>query len=315
MPDWRLNIDICPPAEPTTAKVPQGVTATLVTSVPSPVSKAHLPAFFLPQNHVLAYLSPRWPVTMLSQPVAPLSDASAGPFFAAAFAHTLPPPVEAPMPPSRFSEQEMHVISGAFKSSRLVEFSRSGLFPRIPSFFAFFRTLPWESSVLCPSLRRLQPQRLWSLPALRSHFPPAPEPSELEGTKLSLVTGAAWPLRECNIRGVSDRDVASKIHDFKALSNPLVIITSWPGKNSTLLMPPETPPRAEEDGLCAPRKTPTTLPPPFKSHRVTSPLSVPAVAMIPGLRPSSPAPSPSVRNDIEVTFAVRGILLFNLMMT
>src|SRR5690242_2622435 len=57
-PDCRLYMSMEPPADPIRAKVPQGEMATLLTSVPSPVSNAQRPALLRPQNQVLAVLSP-----------------------------------------------------------------------------------------------------------------------------------------------------------------------------------------------------------------------------------------------------------------
>src|SRR5947207_1612414 len=102
-----------PSEEPTRAKVPQGVMATLLTSPPSPVSNAQRPAFFRPQNHVLAYLSPLWPVTTLSHPVIPLAVASVAFLDTEAlhFVQIAPEPAAAPMPPSRFKDEVIHMIS------------------------------------------------------------------------------------------------------------------------------------------------------------------------------------------------------------
>ena len=47
--------------------------------------------------------------------------------------------------------------------------------------------------------------------------------------------------------------------------------------------------------------TPVTLPPSLRSQKVTSPLSSLVVAMTPALLPSSPAPRPSVRNEMDDT--------------
>ena len=58
------------------ANVPHGDIVTALTFAESPVSNAHLPAFFLPQNHVLAYLSSLCAVTTDSHPVVPDSVAS-----------------------------------------------------------------------------------------------------------------------------------------------------------------------------------------------------------------------------------------------
>src|SRR5436305_8068446 len=154
-----------PSVEPTKAKVPQGVMATLLTSPPSPVSNAQRPAFFRPQNHVLAYLSPLWPVTTLSHPVSPLAVASVALLGEEAlhFVHIAPDPAAAPIPPSRFNDEAIHVISGALRSSRVVLGSIELIpNPRIPIFFAFLRMFPWLSSVLWPSLRRLQAHKLRS---------------------------------------------------------------------------------------------------------------------------------------------------------
>src|SRR5688572_14394392 len=135
---------MAPPAEPMMAKVPQGETATLLTSVPSPVSKAHLPARLRPQNHVLAVLSPACPVTILSQPVMLTSGFFLScPLTLEELFQMPATPGMAPMPPSRLREQAMHVTAGAFRSSnRKSCFERSALPFKRPIFLAFFWMAP-----------------------------------------------------------------------------------------------------------------------------------------------------------------------------
>ena len=107
---------------------------------PSPVSNDQRPAFFRPQNHVRANLSPSCAVTTLSHPVVPLEPASAA-FFLLLPARVLVqmalPPAAAPMPPSRFMDEAMQVIGGALRSSNEVPSSEDPpLSPSRPHFFA-----------------------------------------------------------------------------------------------------------------------------------------------------------------------------------
>ena len=226
-------MSMVPLAEPTKAKVPQGLMATVDTFAPSLVSNIHRPARLRPQNQVLAKESFLCAVTTLSHPVIPLTSASWATFLARSFLDDRCQmgcfPGSAPIPPSRLRELAMHVISGALISSRVVvgPWARAEV-DRIPYFLAFLRILPWLSSVLCPSRRILQPQRLLSLPPLRSHLLPASAPSKSEGRNSRQVTGAACPLLVWRIRGIGENGVSSNIHDLSELSRPLVTITDWP---------------------------------------------------------------------------------------
>src|ERR1700761_7796783 len=171
----------------------------------------------------------------------PLTSASEGLTLSCPFCHMGCFPGRAPMPPSRFREEAMQVISGALRSSRVVvgPWLRAEL-ARRPNFLAFLRKAPWLSSALCPSRRRLQPQRLLSWPPLRSHLLPASEPSKSDGKNCRQLTGAAWPLLVCSIRGTGEKAVSSKIHDLSELSRPLVRMSGWPGRKASLLTPPRT---------------------------------------------------------------------------
>lgn len=90
-----------------------------------------------------------------------------------------------PIPPSRFREEVIQVISGAFSVS-ITELDGS----EAPSFLDFRSTLPWEISVFWLSLRKLSPQRLESLLALSNHFPPESDPSEAAGKNSRVLTAA-----------------------------------------------------------------------------------------------------------------------------
>src|SRR5437667_12298090 len=133
-------MSIPPAAEPTRAKVPQGDMATLVTFEPSPVSKIHRPALFLPQNQVLATLSFSWPVTTLSHPVVLLVVASFALLTFPAGVQICFSPGMAPIPPSRFIEHAMQIIRGALRSSSEGMPSEGRFAFKVPIFFfVFFR--------------------------------------------------------------------------------------------------------------------------------------------------------------------------------
>ena len=96
---------------------------------------------------------------------------------------------------------------------------------------------------------------------------------------------------------MGENGVSSKIHVFKELSFPDDISTGWPSKNSIYVVPE---PVSLPETLWALRRIPVTRPPLFKSHIVISPLSIQAVAIAPANLPSSPAPMPSVRKEMDV---------------